>query len=112
MRVREIVHFDKKGREAEVVVSDGAYEVLCYAFPIDTVRIGMAVSGLSGVLMREYSQGGSAALRRIKAAALFCLSDDRNGSVEAGENGLRRRAENQPGRVHPKRHIRRRICLL
>lgn len=48
MRVREIVHFDKKGREAEAVVSDGAYEVLCHAFPIDTVRIGMAVSGLSG----------------------------------------------------------------
>ena len=48
MYIQDILHFDKGGKEAEVIVSDGVYEVLCYAFPIDAVRIGMAISGLSG----------------------------------------------------------------
>ena len=48
MHIQKIMRFDKKSKEAEVIVSDGAYEILCYAFPIDTIRIGMIVGGLSG----------------------------------------------------------------
>lgn len=48
MHIQTVLHFDKEGRKAEVIVSDGEYELLCYAFPIAAVEIGMPVSGLSG----------------------------------------------------------------
>lgn len=48
MHIQTVLHFDKEGREAEAIVSDGEYELLCYAFPIAAVEIGMPVSGLSG----------------------------------------------------------------
>ena len=32
MHIQKIMRFDKKAEEAEVIVSDGAYEILCYAF--------------------------------------------------------------------------------
>lgn len=48
MYIQDILHFDKGGKETEVVVSDGVYEVLCYAFPIDAVRTGMTINVLTG----------------------------------------------------------------
>lgn len=48
MYVQDVLHFDQSGKEAELIVSDGAYEVLCYAYPIDAVKTGMTISGLSG----------------------------------------------------------------
>ena len=48
MHIQTVLHFDKEGREAEVIVSDGECELLCHAFPIAAVEIGMPVSGLSG----------------------------------------------------------------
>ena len=48
MYVQDVLRFDQSGKEAELIVSDGAYEVLRYAYPIDAVKTGMTVSGLSG----------------------------------------------------------------
>ena len=48
MYVQDVLRFDKSGKEAELIVSDGACEVLCYSYPIDAVKTGMTVSGLSG----------------------------------------------------------------
>ena len=48
MYVQDVLHFDQSGKEAELIVSDGVYEVLCYAYPIDAVKTGMTISGLSG----------------------------------------------------------------
>ena len=48
MYIQDVLRFDKSGKEAELIVSDGAYEVLCYACPIDAVKAGMTISGLSG----------------------------------------------------------------
>lgn len=48
MYIQDVLRFDKSGKEAELIVSDGAYEVLCYAYPIDAVKTGMTISGLSG----------------------------------------------------------------
>lgn len=48
MHIQTVLHFDKGDGEAEVIVSDGEYELLCHAFPIAAVEIGMPVSGLSG----------------------------------------------------------------
>lgn len=48
MYVQDVLRFDKSEKEAELIVSDGTYEVLCYAHPIDAVKTGMTVSGLSG----------------------------------------------------------------
>ena len=46
MYVQDVLRFDKSGKEAELIVSDGACEVLCYSYPIDAVKTGMTVSGL------------------------------------------------------------------
>ena len=48
MHIQTVLLFDKEGREADVIVSDGEYELLCHAFPIAAVEIGMPVSGLYG----------------------------------------------------------------
>ena len=48
MHIQTVLHFDKGDGETEVIVSDGEYELLCHAFPIAAVEIGMPVSGLSG----------------------------------------------------------------
>lgn len=48
MHIQTVLHFDKGDGETEVIVSDGEYELLCYAFPIAAVEIGMPVSGPSG----------------------------------------------------------------
>lgn len=48
MYIQDVLHFNQSGKEAELIVSDGVYEVLCYAYPIDAVKTGMTISGLSG----------------------------------------------------------------
>ena len=48
MHIQTVLLFDKEDGETEVIVSDGEYELLCHAFPIAAVEIGMPVSGLSG----------------------------------------------------------------
>ncbi len=48
MYIQDVLRFDKSGKEAELIVSDGSYEVLCYAYPIVAVKTGMTISGLSG----------------------------------------------------------------
>lgn len=48
MHIQTVLHFDKGDGETEVIVSDGEYELLCYAFPIAAVEIGMPVSSLYG----------------------------------------------------------------
>lgn len=44
--IKNTLRFDPRGRETEVVVSNGAYDVLSYAFPIDAPNVGMPVSKL------------------------------------------------------------------
>lgn len=56
MHIQTVLHFDKADREAEVIVSDGECELLCYAFPIAAVEIGMPVSGLSGFLCGDITR--------------------------------------------------------
>lgn len=40
MHIQTVLLFDKEDGETEVIVSDGEYELLCYAFPIAAVEIG------------------------------------------------------------------------
>lgn len=35
MVIKEIIDYDKFSNEADLVISDGKYEVLCYCFQID-----------------------------------------------------------------------------
>ena len=67
MHIQTVLHFDKGDGEAEGIVSDGEYELLCHAFPIAAVEIGMPVSGLSGfscgnVVRAENSRCGATKL--------------------------------------------------
>lgn len=66
--------FDKKGKEAEVIVSDGAYEMLCYAYPTDAIEIGMYVSGLSACLCDNISRAAEQHCAVSKPAPYFAYS--------------------------------------
>lgn len=46
MFIKDILCFDKGGREAEAIVSDGVYSLICYASPIDIVEKGMGIPEL------------------------------------------------------------------
>lgn len=48
MYIQDVLRFDQSGKEAELIASDGAYEVLCYAYPIDAVKTRMTINELSG----------------------------------------------------------------
>lgn len=38
MRIKNILYFSKEDQEAEVIISDGDYDLICYACPIDTLE--------------------------------------------------------------------------
>jgi len=43
MKIREIVKSNRKDREADVFVSDGYFNLLCYLHPADKVQVGQIV---------------------------------------------------------------------
>lgn len=35
MKIKEILNYDKEAKEADMLISDGEFEILCYAFPFE-----------------------------------------------------------------------------
>ena len=48
MHVEKVIQFDKQDKEADLLVSDGRYSVICYAYPIESVRQNQKVTELYG----------------------------------------------------------------
>lgn len=43
MYISNILYFDVSDNEADIIVSDGNYQMLCYAFPARSLKIGQCV---------------------------------------------------------------------
>ena len=43
MYISEILELNKNDKEADVYVSDGNYNIMCYIYPIDSVQIGAVI---------------------------------------------------------------------
>ena len=43
MYISNILSFDVSDNEADIIVSDGNYQMLCYAFPARSLKIGQCV---------------------------------------------------------------------
>lgn len=50
MYINAILHFNKEDSEAEVCVSDGMYDIHCYAHPTDVILIGQYIDKIYGFL--------------------------------------------------------------
>ncbi len=48
MYVEKIIHYDKQDNEADLLVSDGEYSVICYAYPIKSVHRAQKVTDIYG----------------------------------------------------------------
>ena len=46
MFIKRIIEFAKQDLEADILVSDGQFSLLCYAFPVKEVSIGQHISAL------------------------------------------------------------------
>ncbi|MDR1697346.1 MAG: hypothetical protein LBR37_00275 [Erysipelotrichaceae bacterium] len=47
MFLKQIKDFDKKSGEADVIVSDGQYELICYCHPLENTKLGTIVTEIS-----------------------------------------------------------------
>ena len=41
MFVKKVLFFDKNSREAEVLVSEGKYDLMCYLFPAESASVSI-----------------------------------------------------------------------
>ena len=48
MLVKKIIQFDKQDKEADLLISDGRYNVICYAYPITSVCLNQEITELYG----------------------------------------------------------------
>lgn len=46
MYISDIKHWDKRDKEADVIVTDGQYQLLCYANPVQSIQCREQVAGL------------------------------------------------------------------
>ncbi len=46
MYISNIQSFDVSDNEADIIVSDGSYQILCYVFPVRSLKIGQSVKGI------------------------------------------------------------------
>lgn len=46
MRIKDILYFSKADREAELMISDGVYDIICFACPIDALEKGAEIREL------------------------------------------------------------------
>lgn len=53
MFLKEIIEFDKYSGEADVVISDGQYEVICYCHPFENKKISSKVTEISAIFATE-----------------------------------------------------------
>lgn len=53
MFLKEIKEFDKHSGEADVVVSDGQYEVICYCHPFENNKIGSKITEINTLFAYE-----------------------------------------------------------
>lgn len=53
MFVKEIKDIDKNSGEADVLVSDGRYEVMCYCHPLENKKQGAKVSEISTLFAED-----------------------------------------------------------
>lgn len=49
MYLKEVKDYDKFSDEADIVVSDGQYELMCYCHPSDYYNIGVPIKEISAV---------------------------------------------------------------
>lgn len=48
MFVNKVLHFDQADREADVIVSDGTHTVICYAYPVSTIKVTQKITAIYG----------------------------------------------------------------
>lgn len=46
MYISDIQSFDVSDSEADIIVSDGNYQILCYVYPAHSLKIGQSVKGI------------------------------------------------------------------
>ena len=47
MYIKNIVHYDDFSGEADIVVTDGVHEIMCYCHPIDNPQVNQSVKSIS-----------------------------------------------------------------
>lgn len=48
MFVDRVLHFNQADREADVIVSDGIYAVICYACPVNVIEVKQKICAIYG----------------------------------------------------------------
>ena len=46
MYVKNVIIFDKHDEEADLLVSDGVNKVICYAYPVNNVRVNQEINSI------------------------------------------------------------------
>ena len=53
MYIKDIVYYNKADNEAELYISDGIYNLICYAYPVKKVSVNQQVKCIYGFLCAE-----------------------------------------------------------
>lgn len=53
MFVKQVKDFDINSYEADVIVSDGYYEIMCYCHPLENINLGAIVTNISTLFAND-----------------------------------------------------------
>jgi hypothetical protein len=91
MYVKQIRDFDQCSGEADIIVSDGIYELLCYCHPLESLDIGAQVVSISSLFAEDIMRVQSEEYRIQKSEGYYAyhltgkIEDTKTPVVKIGD---------------------------